>query len=394
MTITNAKKSLNFLFPRTINFLFVRFKLKENFLKTTLKFSTNNIKFDQTKEEKELYLRLTEAFREKLKSNYNKTEYFYDNIIKNSILQTSNIINEKSNNPINEIFKLKDIKELLLNINLASNHKNFIKLKELYNDFKKLEISNELVYKQFIFCFIKNDLELSKKIYQDMRNNGIIPSMSCLTALIKETIGTTKADYYIKEIKDLGLQFSTKNHFYVLLNYYISKKDIQGAQSLWKEMQEMKRLNLIDFKPNKIAHINYVKFLCENDKLDETIELLYIMENEGIHPIQRDFVISVIQPLALNDYPQLAWKLLSPYLKSEFGLSKISSNDFTLIMESFMRKNDFNSIKKVFIKMKLLGINPDYKAKKILENIKDQFIDDDDDESCEYELIPVLKTII
>ncbi|CAB4490933.1 unnamed protein product [Rhizophagus irregularis] len=391
MTITNAKKSLKFLFPRTIDFLFVRFKLKEKFLSS--KFSTNNIKFDQTKEEKELYLRLTEAFREKLKTNNkNKPEYFYDNIIKNSILLTSNIIIKKSNNPINEIFKINDIKKLLLNINLAKKNKNFIKLKELYQDFKKLEISNELVYKQFIFCFIKNDIELSKKIYEDMRNNGIIPSMSCLTTLIKETMGTNKSDYYIKEIKDLGLKFITKNHFYILLNYYISKKDFQGAQSLWKEMKEMFRLKIIDFKPNKITYINYVKFLCENDKLDEVIELLYIMENEGIQPIQRDFVISVIHPLAKNDYPQLAWKLLSPYLNTEFGLSKIYSNDFTLIIEAFMRINDFNSIRKVFIKMKLSGINPDYKAEKILEKIKDQFIEEKD-ESCEYDLIPVLKTI-
>ncbi|GBB86723.1 hypothetical protein RclHR1_13100003 [Rhizophagus clarus] len=391
MTISNAKKSFGFLFPRTIDFLFVRFKLKEKLLRRPiLKFSTNIIKFDQTKEEKELYLRLTEAFREKLKSNNNKSEYFYDNIIKNSILETSNII-QKSNNPINEIFKLKDIKELLLNINLASNHKNFIKLKELYQDFKKLEISNELVYKQFIYCFIKNDIELSKKIYEDMRNNGIIPSMSCLTALIKETMGTTDADYFVKEIKDLGLQFITKNHFHVLLNYYISKNDIQGTKSLWKEMQEMLRSKIIDFKPNKFAYKNYVKFLCENDQLDDVIELLYIMKDEGIHPIQRDFVISVIQPLALNDYPQLAWNFLSPYFKTKLGLSKIHSSDLTLIIEAFIRQNDFNSVKKVLIDMKLSGINPDYKAEKILESIKDQL---EEEESCEYdELIPVLKTI-
>ncbi|RIA85098.1 hypothetical protein C1645_831310 [Glomus cerebriforme] len=379
------------------SFLFIRLKLYENFIKfsypnsikkSKCKFSTNIIKFDQnstTKEEKELYLRLTKTFREKLKSDYNKPELYYDNLIKTTIFETSKIFEKP--NPVEKIFKIEEIKKLLVNMIIFSNNHN--KLKELYQDFKKLEITNELVYRRFILYFIKDDVKKSKEIYQDMRNNGIIPSISYLTLLIKITKDITTKDYFIKEIKDLGLQFNTKNQFHVLLNYYISKKDVQGVQSLWQEMRKM--LNIIDFKQiDSYSYLKYIGFLIENNLLDKAIETIHIMENEGIQPLQRTFVDSVIKPLAMNDYPQLAWRLLSSYQKIS---SNFSSYDYTYILEAFMRQNDFNSIRKVFINMKLLGINPDNKSKEILEKIKDHSIIKEEILYREYELIPILKTI-
>src|SRR5581483_7655133 len=110
------------LFPRVMNFLSIRFQLNDKFFKGSspsstkeaiLNFSTNIVKFDQipSSKEKELYLRLTQTFREKLKSNRHKPELFYDNLIKSSILETSKIL--KKPNPVSDIFKIDEINNLI-----------------------------------------------------------------------------------------------------------------------------------------------------------------------------------------------------------------------------------------------------------------------------------------
>ncbi|CAG8477006.1 10111_t:CDS:1, partial [Funneliformis mosseae] len=361
-------------------------KFLKSSVDSTLNFST---KFSFDKEEKELYLRLTQAFRENLKSNRHKPEIFYDNLIKSSILETSKILEEP--NPVSDIFKTKEIKNIKANVYLASENKDINKLRELYQNFKKLAISDEPVYKEFIISFIKDDVGTAKAIYEEMRNNGVLPTISTLVALIKATMNTPAADYYVREIKDLGLQFFTKNQFHVLLNYYISRKDVQGVQSLWQEMLNLENNSIIDFKPNSYSYVRYIGFLCKMNLLDKAIKTLHTMENEGIRPFQREFLDYVIQPLAMNKHPQVAWQFLSSYRKRVLSSPNIYSNYYSLILEAFVKQNDLNAARRVLVDMELTGVELDDKAKEILASIQNIKVQLGEDEAYEYGLIPVFN---
>ncbi|CAI2168695.1 12583_t:CDS:1, partial [Funneliformis geosporum] len=364
-------------------------KFLKSSVDSTSNFSTNITKFSFDKEEKELYLRLTQAFRENLKSNRHKPEIFYDNLIKSSILETSKILEKP--NPVSEIFKTEETNNIKANIYLASENKDINKLRELYQKYKKLSIADEPVYKEFIISFIKDEVETAKAIYEEMRNNGVLPTISTLVALIKATMNTPAADYYVKEIEDLGLQFFTKHQFHVLLNYYISKKDAQGVQSLWQEMLNLDNNSIIDFKPNSYSYVRYIGFLCKMNLFGKAIKTLYIMENEGIRPFQREFLDYVIQPLAMNKHPQVAWQFLSFYRKRVLSSPSIYSNYYSLILEAFVKQNDLNAARRVLVDMELTGVNFDDKAKEILVSIQKTKVQFGDEEAYEYGLIPDLN---
>ncbi|CAG8551826.1 13078_t:CDS:1 [Acaulospora morrowiae] len=375
--------------------------------------STNNAQHQksQTREEKELYLRLTKSFREKLVLKPQKPENLYGKVIETSILDTLKVLRGSNSG---------ESEKLMVDVN-SSNHGRLTKselvklvnkikastilndvqqLKNIHEDMKHLNITDINIYNRILQGFILcKDIEFASRVYEEIRNKDLLPNIRTLTTLLNATMGTPSAHEYFQEIQTLKLKLSSIFDVNTILRYHITRNDNDSVQRLWQELVNQTpniQATLINdkgerLKPNSFSYSLYTGFLCKNGMFDVAIETLRTMEH-GVQPNSVNFLRHVIQPLAQNNHPTEAWRYLSDIRRKTVHPRNIYSKYYTFIIEAFVQRNDLNSAGRVFADMEEIGVDLDPRAKEIYVCIREALNvinEDPEDEAIlnEYKII-------
>ncbi|KAI9314781.1 hypothetical protein BX666DRAFT_1963504 [Dichotomocladium elegans] len=239
-------------------------------------------RFLTPKEEQDLYLSLTSAFRSKLKKQSTQNAKSYGNIIEQVIFtsQPSNAISTAAAaakgtaaNPLTiSLERLDAIKQKLDDPKCTDK----TELERLWREMQDGHINSMGLYNRLIRALIRADaLPSAVEVFRQLT---LMPTTRTFTYLIDAhlKIGRLdKAEWYVDRMRYLNLNARTAFDCSILLRYYIQANERHAVDHLWHDVMQHKDT----IKPGWLLYTLYIEWLLRQDNqknaIAECVEYLH-----------------------------------------------------------------------------------------------------------------------
>ncbi|KAL1922292.1 uncharacterized protein VTP21DRAFT_9831 [Calcarisporiella thermophila] len=249
----------------------------------------------RSKSEQELYLKLTQTFRQKL---LEKTS------------QPATLYNDAIINALSPLKKAKPGKPQLLHdqISQACARGDVADLRMLAK--RAIETGEGAVaYQRLMLGFIKaGEPEDAIQLYNDLLSEGHLPTRPMLTLLISATLRKQRerCEEYVRVYHALGFRPGNKTEHVVLLRYHIWAQEIEHARKVWYSMRSK------HFLDGNVG-VDYMGFLVKSGLVGEAAAVAKEVGGDGIvlregQPKRR--ALELVKTFARNGYAIEAESLL------------------------------------------------------------------------------------
>ncbi|KAI9250555.1 hypothetical protein BDA99DRAFT_210393 [Phascolomyces articulosus] len=195
-------------------------------------------RFLSPKEEQNLYLGLTSAFRRKLDIQSNESTKSYSNIIEHVIL-TSNTSSSSSNThdpkKTKVIPTLDQLDNLKQSLDTATDKATLHRLKQ---ELDQYQLNSVALYNRLIRSYIRAGfLDQAEQVFANLRH--LMPTTRTFTYLIQANVKAghmEKAKTYVEKMQYLDLRLRTAFDCQVMLKYHVQADQAHAVDILWRHI--------------------------------------------------------------------------------------------------------------------------------------------------------------
>ncbi|KAI8384648.1 uncharacterized protein BYT42DRAFT_493202 [Radiomyces spectabilis] len=231
------------------------------FIRQYAAFSTSTSRwfrrFLSPSEEKELYLGITSAFREKLAEKTTKNETSYSSIIEQVIFS-----GDASNKHLATSLSLERIDQMKQELDAAAKLRDTHTLDHLWQEMDRNHLRLVTMYNRLIRSYIASDaLPTAEKVLQGLEKRRLLPTTRTLTYLIQAHIKSNQLDragFYVEKMKHLSLlKLRTAFDASVILQYYMAAQEPHAIEILWRDILQ----HVDQVKPDLTLYMLHMNWL-------------------------------------------------------------------------------------------------------------------------------------
>ncbi|RUS29220.1 hypothetical protein BC938DRAFT_480911 [Jimgerdemannia flammicorona] len=231
----------------------------------------------RSKEENELYLKLTSAFREKLAEKTSRTTKFYTSIIDGAVILPAGAAG-KGTTP--SLLTVEDLEELWQRIDTAGRNRDVEVLDRLLDEAQRSRVRAVTTYNRLVKSYLQcGRLDRADATFAALHQNHILPTTRTFTLLINAHISRAQfptsiaedddnrgvpeqAMRYLDEMRTLSLKPCTSFDYCVLLRLHARRDDVFAMEFLWRDLQASKDI----VRPFPYVYAAYLPFVVASRK--------------------------------------------------------------------------------------------------------------------------------
>ncbi|KAI8140546.1 hypothetical protein BJV82DRAFT_623025 [Fennellomyces sp. T-0311] len=208
-------------------------------------------KFLSPKEEQNLYLGITAAFRQNLDKQTSESTKSYSNIIEQVILATTPTTTKKQPT-------LDQLQNWKVSLDQANDEAT---LDQLWRELDQVELSSVALYNRLIRSYIRSgSLSKAEHVFQDLK---LMPTTRTFTYLIQAHVKANamdKAKAYVEKMQYLDLRLRTAFDCNVMLKYYVEANAAHAVDILWRHIEQ----HIDTIKPGWAIYTLYMEWLLKS----------------------------------------------------------------------------------------------------------------------------------